>query len=172
MKSFQVEGKNKSEFEARSKYMAANKSTIFDSKPQENTRDLYVKMKREKYGNNFEPKFKEITTSTRRSLHNGGEVVEEVKSKRTSSTFGYFKKEMAVKDEGVEKPSQLGDPWKRKLADLNPKLAEEDIHKVANLEGTNTFYARRSLMNSGVANSHKDAKVKELQSNIFNDIVR
>jgi len=165
-----MKAKNVFEVDSRTKYNAANQSSIFSTPAQENTKDLYEKMRREKYGVTFEPKFKETVTSTRRSLHNGVEV-EETKSKRTSSTLG-FRKVPTIKIENLDNRPSIGNAWERKLLDLNPKLDEEDIKKVSNLQDTKGFYAKRSLMSSDVVSSHKDAKVKELQSNIFNDIVR
>jgi hypothetical protein len=157
--------------DARKTYQHHNKSTIFESKVEENTSDLR-KEKSKAEENKFTPKFEEVSSHARKykEVWNPSADTEQLKAKQTNSIYGHFTKEVVSKGEGVENPHQL-DPWKRKLAELNPKFKEEDIKQVAELKGTEGFYAGRSLISeNGPATTHKDAKVKELQSNIFNDL--
>jgi hypothetical protein len=158
---------------SRATYQNYNRSLIFDSKPEENTSAIR-QLKINAEDNRFEPKFVEISSTSRKfkEVWDPKADINKLKQNRTSSTFGHYRKDVIVDEKGVENPAQL-DPWKRKLAELNPKLREDHIKEVANLEGTDGFYARRSLITGdGTVTSHKDAKVKELQSNIFNDLVR
>lgn len=157
--------------DARKTYQHHNKSTIFDREVVENTKDLRIqKLKAEE--TKFSPKFEEVSSHARKfkEVWNPQADKEELKAKNINSIYGHYTKQIVNKGEGVENPHQL-DPWKRKLAELNPKLREEDIKKVSDSKGTEAFYVGKSVItDNGPATTHKDAKVKSLQSNIFNDL--
>jgi hypothetical protein len=171
MKTMFGEVKKSFNEDSRKTYQNYNRSLIFDSKVEENT--SAIRKTQLASDNRYEPKFVEIGPTSRKfkEVWNPNADVNQLKQNRTSSTYGHYKKDVIVEEKGVEQPAKL-DPWKRKLAELNPKLAEDDIRGVADATGTDGFYARRSLLTGdGPVTSHKDAKVKELQSNIFNDLV-
>lgn len=174
MKNMFGEVKKSFNNDARKTYQNYNRSLIFDSKVEENTSDLR-KMKLNSGDNRFEPKFEDIAPSSRKlkEVWNPDADINQLKQNRTSSTFGHYKKDVIKEEKGVKNAADL-DPWKRKLAELNPKLGVDDIKViVAESKGTEGFYARSSLLTSeGPVSSHKDAMVKGLQSNIFNDLVR
>jgi len=156
---------------SRMTYQNYNRSLIFDNKAEENT-STTRKLRMNAVDNRFEPKFVEISCNSRKhkEVWDPKADINQLKQNTTNSTFGHYRKEVIVDEKGVENPAQL-DPWRRKLAELNPKLREDHINEVADLQGTDGFYARRSLITGdGTVASHKDAKVKELQSNIFNDL--
>ena len=157
--------------DARKTYQHHNKCTIFDREVVENTKDLR-KQKLKAEETLFSPKFEEVSSHARKfkEVWNPNADKEDLKAKNINSTFGNYSKQFANKGEGVENPHQL-DPRKRKLAELNPKLREDDIQKVSESKGTETFYAGKSMItDNGPATTHRDAKVKSLQSNIFNDL--
>ncbi len=157
--------------DSRINYQAYNKSTIFENTVKETgTR----KLKHQSDDNRFEPKFQDLSSQSRKfkEVWNPNADIDQLKGIRTNSTFGHFRKEHVKRDEGVEEPKNLDHTWKKKLAELNPKLNEQDIKQIADNKGTDGFYARRSLIAEESITTHKDAKVKELQSNIFNDLVK
>jgi len=157
--------------DARKNYQQRMKSIIFDREVVENTKDLR-KQKLKAEESKFSPKFEEVSSHARKfkEVWNPQADKEELKEKNINSVYGHYNKQIVNRGEGVENPHQL-DPRKRKLAELNPKLREEDIQKVSESKGTEAFYAGKSvIIDNGPATTHKDAKVKSLQSNIFNDL--